>query len=148
MRVIVQRSKAASVKVADELVGSIEHGMVLLVGITHDDTDKELNWVADKLAGLRIFDDADGVMNLDILATGGSILSVSQFTLYGDCRKGRRPSYVHAARPEQAKPMYDRFNELLRAKGLRVETGRFGEHMEVQLLNDGPVTIILDTNEK
>lgn len=148
MRVIVQRSKAASVKVADELVGSIEHGMVLLVGITHDDTDKELNWVADKVAGLRIFDDADGVMNLDILATGGSILSVSQFTLYGDCRKGRRPSYVHAARPEQAKPMYDRFNELLRAKGLRVETGRFGEHMEVQLLNDGPVTIILDTNEK
>lgn len=147
MKVVVQRSKEASVKVAGELVGSITHGLVLLVGITHEDTDQDLRWMADKLAGLRIFEDESGKMNDDVVQAGGSILSVSQFTLYGDCRKGRRPNFMAAARPEQAEKLYDQFNDLLRAKGLHVETGRFGAMMDVQLVNDGPVTLIVDSKE-
>lgn len=148
MRVVVQRSKAASVSIDGEVVGSIQKGLVLLVGITHEDTEKELTWVVDKLCGLRIFDDENGVMNEDIITAGGSILSVSQFTLYGDVRKGRRPSYIKAARPEQAEPMYHQFNDMIRAKGLAVETGKFGHDMQVQLVNDGPVTIIIDTADR
>lgn len=148
VRVVVQRSKAANVTIAGEQVGAIDKGLVLLVGITHDDTEQELKWMADKLAGLRIFEDESGKMNLDIAETGGSILSVSQFTLFGDCRKGRRPSFMKAARPEHAEPMYYKFNDLLRAKGLRVETGQFGAEMDVSLVNDGPITIIVDTEER
>ncbi|MCR8655750.1 D-aminoacyl-tRNA deacylase [Paenibacillus endoradicis] len=148
MRVVVQRSKAANVTIAGEQVGAIDKGLVLLVGITHEDTEQDLKWMADKLSGLRIFDDESGKMNLDITEAGGSILSVSQFTLYGDCRKGRRPSFMKAARPDHAEPMYHNFNELLRNKGIHVETGQFGAEMDVSLVNDGPITIIIDTEEK
>jgi len=147
VRVVVQRSKAASVTVDGIQVGSIDHGLVLLVGITHTDSEKDLTWMADKFAGLRIFEDEAGKMNLDITQVGGSILSVSQFTLYGDCRKGRRPNFMQAARPEQAEQLYNQFNELLRSKGLVVETGQFGAMMDVQLTNDGPVTLIIDSIE-
>ncbi|WP_232695552.1 D-aminoacyl-tRNA deacylase [Brevibacillus daliensis] len=145
MRVVVQRSKQSKVTVAGEIVGKIEHGLVLLVGITHEDTEKDLAFVADKVANLRIFEDDQEKMNHSVLDTGGAILSISQFTLYGDCRKGRRPSFIQAARPEVAKPLYDRFNELLREKGLQVETGRFGAMMDVEIFNDGPVTLIVES---
>jgi len=145
MRVVVQRTKEASVTVAGEVVGKIEHGLLLLVAITHEDSEKDVNFVADKIAHLRIFEDEEGKMNRSVLETGGQILSVSQFTLYGDCRKGRRPNFMAAARPEQAEPLYDLFNQKLREKGLRVETGRFGAMMEVRLLNDGPVTLIVES---
>lgn len=145
MRVVVQRSKEASVTVAEETVGAIRHGLVLLVGITHDDTEKQVNAVAEKIAHLRIFEDEDGKMNRSVLEVGGQILSVSQFTLYGDCRKGRRPNFMNAARPEHAEPLYELFNEALRAKGLHVETGRFGAMMDVRLVNDGPVTLIVES---
>jgi D-tyrosyl-tRNA(Tyr) deacylase len=145
MRVIVQRSKEASVTVAGEVVGQIEHGLVLLVGITHEDTEKEVEFVADKIAHLRIFEDEEGKMNHSVLEKGGQILSISQFTLYGDCRKGRRPNFMAAARPEQAEPLYNLFNEKLREKGLRVETGVFGAMMDVSLVNHGPVTLIVES---
>lgn len=145
MRIVVQRSRSASVSVDGEITGQIKHGLVLLVGITHEDTEQDAAYLADKIAGLRIFTDVEGKMNHSIIETGGQILSVSQFTLYGDCRKGKRPSYMAAARPEQAQPLYERFNKLLEEKGLQVETGRFGEMMEVSLVNDGPVTLILDS---
>jgi len=145
MRVVVQRSKEASVTVDGEIVGQIEHGLVLLVGVTHTDTEKDVEFVAEKLANLRIFEDAEEKMNLSVLDTGGQILSISQFTLYGDCRKGRRPNFMAAARPEQAEPLYDLFNAKLREKGLHVETGRFGAMMDVRLLNHGPVTLIVES---
>lgn len=145
MRIVLQRSGSASVSVDGEITGQIKHGLVLLVGITHEDTEQDAAYLADKIAGLRIFTDVEGKMNHSIIETGGQILSVSQFTLYGDCRKGKRPSYMAAARPEQAQPLYERFNKLLEEKGLQVETGRFGEMMEVSLVNDGPVTLILDS---
>jgi D-aminoacyl-tRNA deacylase len=145
MRVVVQRSKEASVTVGGEIVGQIEHGLVLLVGITHEDTEKDVEFVADKIAHLRIFEDSEGKMNHSVLEREGQILSVSQFTLYGDCRKGRRPNFMAAARPEQAEPLYELFNAKLREKGLRVETGRFGAMMEVRLVNDGPVTLIVES---
>lgn len=147
MKVVVQRSKAASVTVEGNQIGSIAHGLVLLVGITHEDNERDLKWMADKLAGLRIFEDEAGKMNHDVMEAGGAILSVSQFTLYGDCRKGRRPNFMAAARPDQAEQLYNQFNELLRAKGLVVETGQFGAMMDVQLVNDGPVTLIIDSKE-
>lgn len=145
MRVVVQRSKEASVSVEGETVGAIRHGLVLLVGLTHEDGKKEVRWMADKVAGLRIFEDEGGKMNHSVLDVGGDILSVSQFTLYGDCRKGRRPNFMAAARPEQAEGLYDYFNGLLREIGLKVETGRFGAMMDVSLVNDGPVTLILES---
>ncbi|HZG14014.1 MAG TPA: D-aminoacyl-tRNA deacylase [Candidatus Bathyarchaeia archaeon] len=145
MRVVVQRSKEASVTVGGEIVGQIEHGLVLLVGVTHTDTEKDVEFVAEKVANLRIFEDAEEKMNLSVLDTGGQILSISQFTLYGDCRKGRRPNFMAAARPEQAEPLYDLFNAKLREKGLHVETGRFGAMMDVRLLNHGPVTLIVES---
>lgn len=147
MRVVIQRSQAASVTVQGKQVGRISHGLVLLVGITHEDNERDLQWMADKLAGLRIFEDEAGKMNHDVTEAGGAILSVSQFTLYGDCRKGRRPNFMAAARPEQAEALYNQFNDLLRAKGLVVETGQFGAMMDVQLVNDGPVTLIIDSKE-
>ncbi|KAB2338679.1 D-tyrosyl-tRNA(Tyr) deacylase [Cytobacillus depressus] len=145
MRVVVQRSKEASVKVNGEIVGSITKGFVLLVGVTHEDKDEDAAFLAEKIANLRVFEDDNGKMNLSILDKGGEILSVSQFTLYGDCRKGRRPNFMDAAKPEQALNLYDTFNAYLREKGLKVETGEFGAMMDVQLINDGPVTLIIDS---
>ncbi|MBD2870414.1 D-aminoacyl-tRNA deacylase [Paenibacillus arenilitoris] len=145
MKVVVQRSKQAKVVIDGETAGSIDRGLVLLVGITHEDTDEDIRWMAEKIAGLRIFEDESGKMNLSVADVGGQLLSVSQFTLYGDCRKGRRPNFMAAARPEQAEPLYDRFNEALRSLGLVVETGRFGAMMGVELVNDGPVTLILES---
>jgi D-tyrosyl-tRNA(Tyr) deacylase len=145
MRVVVQRSKKAKVTVNEEITGQISKGLVLLVGVTHQDTEEDAAFLADKIANLRIFEDEAGKMNLSLLDVGGEILSVSQFTLYGDCRKGRRPNFMEAARPEQANLLYDRFNGLLREKGIKVETGIFGAMMDVELINDGPVTLIVES---
>lgn len=145
MRVVVQRCKRAEVTVNGETIGRIDEGLMLLVGITHVDSEQDAKYVADKVSGLRIFEDETGKMNLSVQDTGGQILSVSQFTLYGDCRKGKRPNFMAAARPEIAQPLYDKFNELLRAQGLVVETGAFGEMMDVSLTNWGPVTLIIDS---
>lgn len=145
MRVVVQRCKCAEVIAHNQTIGRIEQGLMLLVGITHEDTEQDAKYLADKVAGLRIFEDETGKMNLSVMETGGAILSVSQFTLYGDCRKGKRPNFMSAARPEQAEPLYHHFNELLREQGLQVETGAFGEMMDVSLTNWGPVTLIIDS---
>ncbi len=145
MKVVLQRVSEAKVTVENEVVGVIGKGLMLLVGVGQEDTEQDLIWMADKLAGLRIFEDDGGKMNLSIEDVGGDVLSVSQFTLYGDCRKGRRPNFMGAARPELAEALYDKFNGLLRARGLRVETGRFGAMMDVSLVNDGPVTLILES---
>ncbi|WP_374719707.1 D-aminoacyl-tRNA deacylase [Parageobacillus toebii] len=148
MKVVVQRAKHAKVTVNGEVVGSIDHGLVLLVGVTHSDTVEDAAFIADKIAHLRIFEDESGKMNLSVLDVGGEILSVSQFTLYGDCRKGRRPNFMEAAKPDHALPIYEAMNEALRQKGIRVETGKFGAMMEVELINDGPVTLIVESKEK
>lgn len=145
MRIVVQRCKEASVTVEGQVTGAVGPGLMLLVGITHEDTEEDARFAAEKIANLRIFEDDGGKMNLSVLETGGAILSVSQFTLYGDCRKGRRPNFMAAARPEQAEPLYERFNALLREQGLQVGTGVFGAMMEVSLVNDGPVTLIVET---
>ncbi|OBR65818.1 D-tyrosyl-tRNA(Tyr) deacylase [Paenibacillus oryzae] len=145
MKVVVQRSKAARVTVEGEVKGAISSGLVLLVGITHEDSMSDVSWMADKIAGLRIFEDEAGKMNHSIMDAGGSVLSISQFTLYGDCRKGRRPNFMAAARPEAAKELYDAFNDALRRLGLHVECGVFGAMMEVELVNDGPVTLIVES---
>ena len=131
--------------VEEQVTGAIGPGLMLLVGITHEDTEEDARFAAEKIANLRIFEDDGGKMNLSVLETGGAVLSVSQFTLYGDCRKGRRPNFMAAARPEQAEPLYERFNALLREQGLQVETGVFGAMMDVGLVNDGPVTLIIET---
>nr|WP_221468703.1 D-aminoacyl-tRNA deacylase [Cohnella thailandensis] len=143
----MQRVSEASVRVEGKIVGEIGNGLLLLVGIAPGDGDKELAWMADKVAGLRIFEDDAGKMNLSVEEVRGAILSVSQFTLYGDCRKGRRPNFLGAAKPEIASELYDRFNGLLREKGFEVATGVFGAMMAVSLVNDGPVTLILDSPE-
>ena len=145
MRIVVQRSKNASVTVDEKVIGEIEKGLVLLVGVTHDDTIDDANYLADKIVNLRIFEDENGKMNLSLLDVGGSILSISQFTLYGDCRKGRRPNFMAAAKPEQALNLYQYFNQVLSEKNVVVETGEFGAEMDVALINDGPVTLILDS---
>jgi D-aminoacyl-tRNA deacylase len=145
MRVVLQRAKSGSVTVEGQVVGAIEKGYVLLVGITHDDTVEDLQYCAKKVAELRLWEDAEGKMNHAIEEVGGAILSVSQFTLYADTKKGRRPSFTNAARPDIAKPLWEQFNELLRERGLTVETGVFGAMMDVALVNDGPVTIIIDS---
>jgi len=148
MRVILQRSLEAKVEVDGAITGQINHGFVLLVGITHEDTEADAKYVADKVVNLRLFEDEDGKMNHSILEKGGSILSVSQFTLYGDTKKGRRPSFSLAAKPDYAQPLYDMFNEELRSKGVQVETGVFGAMMNVSLVNDGPVTLIVESPAK
>ncbi|MGF7045936.1 D-tyrosyl-tRNA(Tyr) deacylase [Paenibacillus sp. DS2015] len=145
MKVIIQRCKEARVTVDGELVGSIGQGLMVLVGVTHEDTEKDAKYLADKVSGLRIFEDTEGKMNFSVLDTGGAILSVSQFTLYADCRKGKRPNFMGAAKPEMAKVLYESFNRELVSKGLQVETGHFGEMMDVSLTNWGPVTIIIDS---
>ncbi len=145
MRVLIQRVSCASVTVANVTVGAIDRGFLVLLGITHGDGVDEAEYLAHKIAGLRVFEDADGKMNLGLADVGGSVLAVSQFTLYGSTRKGRRPSFVDAARPEHAEPLYHRFCALLRAEGIHVEQGLFQAEMQVSLINDGPVTIWIDT---
>ena len=144
MRVVLQRVSSAEVRVGERVTGRIARGFLLLVGFTHDDGEAALVWMADKIVGIRLFADAEDKMNLALGDVGGALLVVSQFTLYGDARKGRRPSFVEAARPETAVPLYERFLALLRASGLPVETGEFGAMMEVELVNDGPVTLLLE----
>ena len=144
MRVVLQRVSRARVTVDGRVTGEIGPGLLLLAGFTDGDTENALAWMADKVAGLRIFPDDEGKMNRSVQEAGGGLLVVSQFTLYGDARKGRRPSFVDAARPEVAIPLYERFVELLRATGLVVGTGEFGAMMDVELVNDGPVTLILE----
>lgn len=141
---LLQRVSRAEVRVAGDVVGRIDKGFVLLVGITDTDTEAKVQWMAEKVAGLRLFADAEDKMNLALSDVGGAVLAVSQFTLYGDAAKGRRPSFIAAARPEVAQPLYERFVALLRAQGVPVETGRFGAMMEVELVNDGPVTLWLE----
>lgn len=144
MRVLLQRVTRAEVRVDGRSIGRIGRGYLLLVGITHDDDEARLSWMADKVAGLRLFSDADDKMNLALSDVGGAVLVVSQFTLYGDANKGRRPSFIDAAKPEIAIPLYDRFIALLRERQLVVATGEFGAMMEVDLINDGPVTLWLE----
>lgn len=145
MRAVVQRVSHAQVTVNGEIAGKIGRGLVVLLGITHSDGEADANYLADKIAGLRIFEDENGKMNLDTAAVGGGILVVSQFTLYGDVRRGKRPSFDAAAPPEHASQLYEYFVERIRAVGLPCETGRFQEMMQVELANDGPVTILLDS---
>jgi D-tyrosyl-tRNA(Tyr) deacylase len=144
MRVLLQRVSRAEVRVGERVTGRIERGYLLLVGLTHTDSERDLVWMADKIVGLRLFGDADDRMNLALADVGGALLVVSQFTLYGDAGKGRRPSFVGAARPETAIPLYERFVALLRERGVRAETGEFGAMMDVELVNDGPVTLWLE----
>ncbi|MBM7701405.1 D-aminoacyl-tRNA deacylase [Metabacillus iocasae] len=145
MRVVVQRAKNAKVTVDEKVVGEIEKGVMLLVGVTHSDTKEDAAYVADKIANLRIFEDESQKMNLSLLDINGEVLSVSQFTLYGDCRKGRRPNFMDAAKPDYANDIYNTFNEALAQKGLKVETGSFGAMMDVSFTNDGPVTLIIES---
>jgi D-tyrosyl-tRNA(Tyr) deacylase len=144
MRVVVQRVSQARVIIADEVVGQIGRGLLVLLGVAHQDTLEKAQWLADKIAGLRIFEDDEGKMNRDVGDVQGGVLVVSQFTLYGDCRKGRRPSFVEAAGPPTAIPLYEAFALALRARGLPTETGRFGAMMRVELVNEGPVTLIIE----
>ncbi len=144
MRVVLQRVSRASVTIGGRVAGSIERGFCLLVGFTHDDTTTQVDWMAEKVAGLRLFTDSEGKMNLGLDEVGGGVLVVSQFTLYGDSSKGRRPSFIQAARPEVAIPLYQRFLMALRELGLTVASGEFGADMQVEIHNDGPVTLILD----
>ena len=147
MRCVVQRVTRAEVKVGDEVTGAIGPGILALIGVADGDGEKDLKYIADKVPRLRIFDDENGVMNRSLVDVGGSILAVSQFTLYGDARGGRRPSYFRAAKPEEANAMYERLIEGWRGEGIRVETGRFRTEMQVSLVNDGPVTILLDSEK-
>lgn len=144
MKVVVQRSKEASVAVNNKVVGKIDKGLVLLVGFTTNDNIDIIKYMVDKIINLRIFDDENNVMNKSLKEINGSILSISQFTLYADCKKGRRPSYINALSPDEAKILYDRFNEELRKNNIIVKTGIFKADMQVSLINDGPVTIILE----
>jgi D-aminoacyl-tRNA deacylase len=145
MRAVVQRVKESRVDIAGETVGAIEHGLLVFLGVGEEDSEKDAEYLADKIINLRIFPDENDLMNLSLLDGGGSILVVSQFTLWGDCRKGRRPSFAKAARPERAKELYEHCINLLKERGLTVATGRFQEMMDVHLINDGPVTLLLDS---
>ena len=147
MRAVVQRVSQAKVTVENENVGEIGPGIMVLIGVADTDTDKDLKYIIDKVMNLRIFDDENGVMNRSVIDAGGSILAVSQFTLYGDARGGRRPSYIRAAKPEPADAMYERAVAAWRENGIHVETGRFRTEMMVSLVNNGPVTILLDSEK-
>ncbi len=144
MRVVYQRVSRAEVRVAGKLLSRIGRGALLLVGVAQGDDSETARWMAQKIAGLRVHDDADGKLNLSLQDVGGEVLAVSQFTLLGDCRKGKRPSYTEAAPPEVAEPLFIRFVEFLREQGVPVQIGAFGEHMEVELVNDGPVTVVVE----
>lgn len=145
MRAVIQRALASNVSVDGRVVGSIRRGFVVLLGVGQDDGEAEAAFMADKIANLRVFEDAEGRMNLSLLEVGGEVLLISQFTLYGDCRKGRRPSFIDAAPPEKADSLYQRVADLLRERGIPVSTGEFGAHMLVSIQNDGPVTILVDS---
>jgi D-tyrosyl-tRNA(Tyr) deacylase len=145
MKLVIQRVKKASVCVSGKTVGKIGQGLLVLVGVSHDDTPKDAAWLAKKTAALRVFDDEDGVMNRSALDIGGELLAVSQFTLYGDCKKGNRPSYIAAARPDQGRELYEEYVRCLEKSGLNVETGTFQAEMDVRLVNDGPVTLIVES---
>lgn len=147
MRAVVQRVKEASVRVDGEVVGAIGQGYLVFLGVTHEDSEKDAKYLADKIAGLRIFEDENDKMNLSIKDKGGEILSVSQFTLFGDCRNGRRPSFTEAAGAEKGRALYETFNQYLRDNALSVATGQFQAHMDVSLMNDGPVTMLLDSTK-
>jgi D-aminoacyl-tRNA deacylase len=144
MRAVVQRVSEARVRINDEVVGEIGPGLLILLGVAKSDTAEQARWLADKIVSLRIFNDAEGKMNQDIEEIEGGVLVVSQFTLYGDCSKGRRPSFIDAAPPEEAIPLYEEFINAIRAHGIPTATGRFGAVMQVQLVNDGPVTLIVE----
>ena len=149
MRIVLQRCTRAEVRIDGQVVGQIGKGFMLLVGVTDGDTKAEADLLARKVAQMRVLEDAEGKMNLALKDVDGAILSISQFTLYADCKKGNRPSFIRAARPEVAEPLYDYFNDVLRTQyGLQVETGRFGADMKVDFINDGPVTICMDTKNK
>jgi D-tyrosyl-tRNA(Tyr) deacylase len=145
MRAVVQRVRRASVTIDGAVAGEIGVGLLVLLGVTHTDTEEQGRWLAEKIVGLRIFSDAEGKMNRDVTEAGGAVLVVSQFTLYGDCRKGRRPSFIDAAPPPIAIPLYEAFINAIRALGVPVATGRFGADMQVELVNDGPVTLMIDS---
>ena len=147
MRACIQRVSQSRVVVEGEVTGQIGCGLLVLLGVAQDDTDAQLSWLADKIIGLRIFEDDQGKMNRSLAEVGGEMLVVSQFTLYGDCRKGRRPSFVSAAPPEKAEQMYDDFVQYVSRQGISVATGRFRAHMDVELTNDGPVTIWIDSEQ-
>jgi D-tyrosyl-tRNA(Tyr) deacylase len=148
MRVVAQRVSKAQVSVEGNVVGKIDKGLLIFLGITHRDNEKDAKWLVNKISGLRIFSDEDGKMNKSIEDIEGEILLISQFTLYGDARKGRRPSFIDAAKPDIAVPLYNKFIELIREKDLKVSTGEFGADMKVELLNDGPVTMIIESPEQ
>lgn len=148
MKAVIQRASNASVSVGGETVGYIDNGLVVLLGITHEDTEDDAAYLVHKIVHLRIFEDEQDKMNLSLKDVGGSILSISQFTLYGDTRKGRRPNFLQAAKPEQANKLYEHFNQLAARLGITVKTGEFGAMMNVQFTNVGPVTIIVDSKEK
>ncbi|WP_164172506.1 D-aminoacyl-tRNA deacylase [Ruminococcus flavefaciens] len=144
MRIVLQRVASASVKVDGNIIGKIGTGFLLLFGVGHEDTEEDCRRLADKISGLRIFSDENDKINLDLESVGGQLLVVPQFTLYADCRKGNRPNFIQAAKPEKANALYEYFVEYLRSKGKHVETGEFGADMKVELLNDGPFTVILE----
>lgn len=148
MKLVIQRSRAASVSINNEIVGSIQHGLVVLIGITHDDTSDDIEWLVQKLVNMRIFSDEDDKMNLSLLDIKGGLLLISQFTLYSSTKKGNRPGYTDAARPEIAIPLYEQFIEACKKEVTHVETGQFGADMQVSLINDGPVTIVIDSKNK
>lgn len=145
MRALVQRVSQASVTVTGEVSGQIDRGLLVLLGVGHNDTSQQVVWMADKIVGLRIFDDAEGKMNLSLVDVGGAMLVVSQFTLFGDCKKGKRPSFINAGPPELAIELYEALVAAVRERGIEVATGRFREHMEVALVNDGPVTLWIES---
>ncbi|MYL56109.1 D-aminoacyl-tRNA deacylase [Virgibacillus halodenitrificans] len=148
MKAVIQRTKEANVQVNNEVVGSINYGYVVLLGVTHEDTEEDAKYLVNKIINLRVFEDQDGKMNFSLKDVEGSLLSISQFTLYGDTKKGRRPNFMQAAKPEVAKSLYEVFNQLIKDQDIPLETGIFGEMMDVQLINDGPVTLIIDSKDR
>ncbi|SFA69297.1 D-tyrosyl-tRNA(Tyr) deacylase [Lentibacillus halodurans] len=148
MKVVIQRAEQASVTVNDSTIGAIDYGLVVLLGVTHDDTAEDADYLVNKLVHLRIFDDEDGKMNRSLKDVSGKVLSISQFTLHADTRKGRCPNYMNAAKPELANELYDYFNQQIKQHDIQVETGEFGQMMQVQLTNSGPVTLILDSHDR
>ncbi|WP_270749874.1 D-aminoacyl-tRNA deacylase [Fusobacterium hominis] len=147
MRAVVQKVKYSSVTVDNEIIGKIDNGFMILLGVTHEDTLKEVEWLSKKIKDLRIFEDQDGKMNLSLEDVKGEVLIISQFTLYGNCIKGRRPSFTDAAKPNHAENLYNKFIEKFQSFGIKTQTGKFGADMKVELLNDGPVTMIIDTKD-
>lgn len=148
MRAVIQRAKDACVRVENEIVGEISHGLVVFVGVEDADTREDIDYLVRKISNLRIFEDEDEKMNLSVKDVGGDILSISQFTLHAETKKGNRPSFTGAAKPDHAEALYEQFNDALSEKELRVATGKFGEHMEIDFINDGPVTILIDSKNR